>query len=248
MGRRRGAHRLHALPPRAQAVALRRPARLPRGRRRPVVVSTLALVGLHRARPPGHGRARGRARSPSRRRPASSRCSSCSRSSLVGGVRFVARIVYERPLRGFRARAGRAPRADRRRRRRRPARAARDPAQPAARPRPGRLRRRRPAQARHPRRRRARCSGAPTQLRRILDEAEPDEITIAIPSAPGTLRARVVRAGAPARHPGPHAADGLRAAAGRLGHRRAPGARRAGRGHPRARAGAHGARPRRRAT
>ena len=29
---------------------------------------------------------------------------------------------------------------------------------------------------------------------RILDEAEPDEVIIAIPSAPGTLRARVVRA------------------------------------------------------
>jgi FlaA1/EpsC-like NDP-sugar epimerase len=36
--------------------------------------------------------------------------------------------------------------------------------------------------------------GATDGLGRILDEAEPDEITIAIPSAPGTLRARVVRA------------------------------------------------------
>ena len=36
--------------------------------------------------------------------------------------------------------------------------------------------------------------GPTDQLGRILDEAEPDEITIAIPSAPGTLRARVVRA------------------------------------------------------
>ncbi len=32
------------------------------------------------------------------------------------------------------------------------------------------------------------------ELPRILDEAEPDEVTIAIPSAPGTLRARVVTA------------------------------------------------------
>jgi FlaA1/EpsC-like NDP-sugar epimerase len=36
--------------------------------------------------------------------------------------------------------------------------------------------------------------GPTEQLGRILDEAEPDEIIIAIPSAPGTLRARVVRA------------------------------------------------------
>ncbi|CAB4881191.1 unannotated protein [freshwater metagenome] len=37
--------------------------------------------------------------------------------------------------------------------------------------------------------------GDTAQLPRILDEAEPDEILIAIPSAPGTLRASVVRAG-----------------------------------------------------
>jgi FlaA1/EpsC-like NDP-sugar epimerase len=36
--------------------------------------------------------------------------------------------------------------------------------------------------------------GATDELSRILDEAEPDEVIIAIPSAPGTLRARVVRA------------------------------------------------------
>ena len=36
--------------------------------------------------------------------------------------------------------------------------------------------------------------GPTDQLARILAEAEPDEITLAIPSAPGTLRARVVRA------------------------------------------------------
>ncbi len=36
--------------------------------------------------------------------------------------------------------------------------------------------------------------GSTADLPRILDEAEPDEVTIAIPSAPGTLRARVVRA------------------------------------------------------
>jgi FlaA1/EpsC-like NDP-sugar epimerase len=34
--------------------------------------------------------------------------------------------------------------------------------------------------------------GRTTDLRRVLDEAEPDEVIIAIPSAPGTLRERVV--------------------------------------------------------
>jgi FlaA1/EpsC-like NDP-sugar epimerase len=39
-----------------------------------------------------------------------------------------------------------------------------------------------------------RVLGRTEELARILDEAEPDEVTIAIPSAPGTLRARVVSA------------------------------------------------------
>jgi FlaA1/EpsC-like NDP-sugar epimerase len=39
-----------------------------------------------------------------------------------------------------------------------------------------------------------RVLGPTSELSRILDEAEPEEITIAIPSAPGTLRAQVVRA------------------------------------------------------
>jgi FlaA1/EpsC-like NDP-sugar epimerase len=39
-----------------------------------------------------------------------------------------------------------------------------------------------------------RVLGRTDELARILDEAEPDEVTIAIPSAPGTLRARVVSA------------------------------------------------------
>jgi FlaA1/EpsC-like NDP-sugar epimerase len=39
-----------------------------------------------------------------------------------------------------------------------------------------------------------RVLGATSDLARILDESEPDEVTIAIPSAPGTLRATVVRA------------------------------------------------------
>ena len=46
-------------------------------------------------------RRRGR---PVRSRPACWRCSSCCRCVLVGGARFLARTVYERPLRGFRAR------------------------------------------------------------------------------------------------------------------------------------------------
>jgi FlaA1/EpsC-like NDP-sugar epimerase len=39
-----------------------------------------------------------------------------------------------------------------------------------------------------------RVRGTTRELPRILDEAEPDEVIIAIPSAPGELRARVVRA------------------------------------------------------
>ena len=39
-----------------------------------------------------------------------------------------------------------------------------------------------------------RVLGTTDELSRTLDEAEPDEVIIAIPSAPGTLRARVVRA------------------------------------------------------
>ena len=42
-------------------------------------------------------------------------------------------------------------------------------------------------------RRRARARQHRADLPRILDEAEPDEVIIAIPSAPGSTRARVVR-------------------------------------------------------
>ena len=81
---------------------------------------------------------------------------------FVGGARVRRAAVYERPLAGASARARkRAPRADRRRRRGRAAGAARDPAQPRARPAPGRLRRRRPAQARPAHRRRARARATP---------------------------------------------------------------------------------------
>ena len=62
---------------------------------------------------------------------------------------------------------------------------------------PGRLPRRRSPQAGD--QGRARAQGARydlgvEDLERVLDEVEPDEVVIAIPSAPGTLRARVVTA------------------------------------------------------
>ncbi len=113
---------------------------------------------------------------------------------LVGGARFVARSVHERPLHGFRARkdarrvlivgAGDGGRLV--------------------------LREvlRNPELGLYPagfvddqaRLHGQRVDGVKvlgdthSDLPRILDEVEPDEVTIAIPSAPGTLRARVVRA------------------------------------------------------
>jgi FlaA1/EpsC-like NDP-sugar epimerase len=112
---------------------------------------------------------------------------------LVGGARFVARIVYEGPVRGFRARAdarrvlivgaGEGGRLVLREVLRNPQ-LGLDPVGFVD---------------DDPLKRGIRVDGVkvlgPTdQLGRILDEAEPDEITIAIPSAPGTMRARVVRA------------------------------------------------------
>ncbi len=113
--------------------------------------------------------------------------------ALVGGARFLARTVYERPLRGFRAGkdargllivgAGDGGRLVLREILRNPELGLKpvgfvddDPTK-----------------------RRLRIDGvkvlgATSDLARILDEAEPDEVTIAIPSAPGTLRATVVRA------------------------------------------------------
>ena len=49
----------------------------------------------------------------------------------------------------------------------------------------------------------------------VLDDVEPDEVLIAIPSAPGTLRARVVERLPRARRARAHDADGVRAAADR---------------------------------
>jgi FlaA1/EpsC-like NDP-sugar epimerase len=113
--------------------------------------------------------------------------------ALIGGARFLARIVYEGPVRGFRARAdarrvlivgaGEGGRLVLREVLRNPQ-LGLDPVGFVD---------------DDPLKRGIRIDGVkvlgPTdQLGRILDEVEPDEITIAIPSAPGTLRARVVRA------------------------------------------------------
>ena len=112
--------------------------------------------------------------------------------TLVGGARFIARTVYERPLRGFRpssdARgllivgAGDGGRLVLREILRNPVLGLKpvgfvddDP-----------LKRRLRIDG-------VRVLGTTSELGRILDEVEPDEVTIAIPSAPGVLRANVVR-------------------------------------------------------
>jgi FlaA1/EpsC-like NDP-sugar epimerase len=113
--------------------------------------------------------------------------------AFVGGMRFVARSVYERPLSGFRARAG-----------------ARGLLIVGAGD-GGRLVLREILRNPElglkpvgfvdddPTKRRLRIDGVKVlgttrELGRILEEVEPDEVTIAIPSAPGILRANVVRA------------------------------------------------------
>src|SRR3954449_3904809 len=111
---------------------------------------------------------------------------------FVGGIRFAARTVYERPLRNFRARkdarrvlivgAGDGGRLVLREILRNPSLRLNpvgfvddDP-----------LKRGMRVDG-------VRVLGPTSELARILDDAEPEEITIAIPSAPGTLRAQVVR-------------------------------------------------------
>ena len=164
--------------------------------------------------------------------------------TFVGGARFVARTVYERPLRGFRARkdargllivgAGDGGRLVLREILRNPELGLKpvgfvddDP-----------LKRRLRIDG-------VRVLGTTADLGRILDEVEPDEVTIAIPSAPGVLRANVVRCcrerGIPVRTL-PTVFELLQSGTTAV----QPGARRAGGGHPRPRAGPHGARPRRR--
>jgi FlaA1/EpsC-like NDP-sugar epimerase len=113
--------------------------------------------------------------------------------TFVGGARFLARTIYERPLRGFRADkdargllivgAGDGGRLVLREILR----------NPELRLKPVGF------VDDDPTKRRLRIDGvkvlgATSDLARILDESEPDEVTIAIPSAPGTLRATVVRA------------------------------------------------------
>ena len=112
--------------------------------------------------------------------------------AFVGGARFVARTVYERPLRGFRASkdargllivgAGDGGRLVLREILRNPELKLKpvgfvddDP-----------LKKRLRVDG-------VRVLGTTKELGRILDEVEPDEVTIAIPSAPGILRATVVR-------------------------------------------------------
>jgi FlaA1/EpsC-like NDP-sugar epimerase len=112
---------------------------------------------------------------------------------LVAGARIVARMIYERPVQGFRARpdarrvlivgAGDGGRLVLREILKNPALGLSpvgfvddDPTKRSVRI-DG-----------------VRVLGRTDELGRILDEAEPDEVTIAIPSAPGTLRARVVSA------------------------------------------------------
>ena len=117
---------------------------------------------------------------------------SCSPSSCVGGGRLARRMIAERPDRAARRRRTRGvlvvgagsggqmvvrelrlnPRLG----------AARD-----------RLRGRRPAQAGHARRR-GEGAGSTDEIDEILDRKSPDEVIIAIPSAPGVLRAKVVAA------------------------------------------------------
>ncbi len=113
--------------------------------------------------------------------------------ALVGGARVVARMLHERPLRGYRPRgdargllivgAGDGGRLVLREIMRNPELKLRpvgfvddDPTKAGLRI-DG-----------------VRVLGTTEQLTRVLDEAEPDEVTIAIPSAPGVVRARVVRA------------------------------------------------------
>jgi FlaA1/EpsC-like NDP-sugar epimerase len=112
---------------------------------------------------------------------------------LIGGSRFIARTVYERPLSGFRPRpgarrvlivgAGDGGRLVLREILRNPDLGLAPVGFVDDDPTKHRMR----VEG-------VRVLGRTSELARILDEAEPDEVTIAIPSAPGTLRAAVVSA------------------------------------------------------
>ncbi|MDQ3849780.1 MAG: polysaccharide biosynthesis protein [Actinomycetota bacterium] len=113
--------------------------------------------------------------------------------AFVAGARFVARSVYERPLGGFRARkdargvlivgAGDGGRLVLREILRNPELGLKPVGFVDDDPTKRRLR----IDG-------VRVLGTTSELPRILDEAEPDDVTIAIPSAPGVVRASVVRA------------------------------------------------------
>ncbi len=112
---------------------------------------------------------------------------------LLGGVRFIFRAMHERTLRGFRTRkdargvlivgAGDGGRLVLREIQRNPGLGLRPVGFVDDDPLKDRLR----IDG-------VQVLGATDALPRILDEAEPDEVTMAIPSASGTVRARVVRA------------------------------------------------------
>ncbi len=111
---------------------------------------------------------------------------------FIGGARFVAHAIYERPLRGFRAKAdarriliigagdgGRLVLRE----------IVKNPElglNPVGFVDDDPLKRRQRIDG-------VRVLGTTDDLAEILDEVEPDEVTIAIPSAPGTLRSKVVR-------------------------------------------------------
>ena len=196
-------------------VALRGRARLREGRRRRVVVATLAARRLHRAGQAGVadvGRRRRRRHGADRR---ARRLLPHHARPRSAASRFIFRALHERTLRGFRARkdargvlivgAGDGGRLVLREILRNPELGLR----------PVGFVDDDPLQARALRIDGVQVLGATDALPRILDEAEPDEVTIAIPSAPGTVRARVVQRVPRPRDPRPHAADGLRAAAER---------------------------------
>ena len=111
---------------------------------------------------------------------------------LIAGARLAVRLIVERPSRG--APRAQARGAGRRRRLRRPDGRPRAAAQPATSARP------RSASSTTTRASggcgcsASRCSARPSEIDEILDETEPDEVVIAIPSAPGTLRGQVVAA------------------------------------------------------
>ena len=191
VGRAGKPRRLRAVRDVRQALALHGPARLPLdpagGRRRDA-----GDRRLDRGAAPDDRRLRDRPRR--RQPPVRPRGAVPAAHAAARGRRALRRPLGHRAAAArLQARQGRAARPDRRRRRRRQARAARDPAQPAAAAGPGSGVDDDPLKE-GLRFEGVRVLGSTGELQRILDEAEPDEITIAIPSAPGVLRAKIVRA------------------------------------------------------